>query len=123
MTAPVIEQPDVEAWVWENVRHLPGVSSFTYTATQLDPAGWIFAWFVQVDVHLKRKGPARQAAERARQIIVSLADRPWADGTVCYVQPVEGPFFNPDPDDGQPGYTARYEIRAHPIRHPAASPP
>lgn len=116
MTAqPVIEVPDVEAWVWSNLRELDGVTCFAYTALQLDRLGWITAAFIQVDARSRRRAVARDRAERARQIVVSLADRPWPDGTVCYVQPVEAVFWLPD-DDGLPCYRARYEIRAHPIR-------
>ena len=114
MSAPVIEQPDAEALVYGALRELAGVDSFTYSANQIWP-GWIMAHFVQVDARAKRKEAARQLAERARQIMTALPDRPWADGTVCYVQGVEGPFWLPDPD-GSPRYTARYEVRVHPRR-------
>ena len=122
MTAPVVVQPDIEAHVWAQLKHLPGITSFTYAATQLDRAGWIMAHFVQVDARLKRRGPARASAEAARQIMTGLGDVPWADGCVCYVQPVEGPFWLPD-EDGWPRYTARYEVRVHPPRQPGAITP
>ena len=118
--APVIVAPDVEAWVWANVRELGGVTSFAYTALQPWP-GWITAAFIQVDARSRRRTAARETAERARQIVMSLADRPWADGTVCYVQAVEAPFWLPD-DDGLPRYCARYEIRAHPRRDSGIQP-
>jgi hypothetical protein len=121
MSVPVIVQPDAEAWVIAQIRDLPGeVTAFTYAATQLDPAGWLFAHFVQVDARHRRKPAARDIAERARQRLVGLPAVPWPEGVVCYVQPVEGPFYLPDPEDGQPRYCARYEIRVHPARPPAA---
>lgn len=121
MSAPVIVQPDVEAWVIANTRDLPGVTVFSYAATQLDRLGWVMAVFVQLDARRKSKPAARDVAERARQRMCSLGDVPWPDGTICYSQPVEGPFYLPD-DDGQPRYTARYEIRAHPVRPSGALP-
>ena len=121
MTSPVVVQPDLDAHVWSQLKDIPGVTAFTYAATQQDRAGWIMAHFVQVDARLKRRGPARAAAERVRQVMTALGDVPWADGVVCYVQPVEGPFWLPDPD-GFPRYVARYEVRVHPTR-PGAIPP
>jgi hypothetical protein len=112
---PVIAQPDLEAWVWANVRAVPGVTSFTYAAQQLDSRGWMMAHSVQVDARLNRKAAARASAERVRQIMTGLADVPWPDGVISYVQPIEGPFWLPDPD-GRPRYCARYEVRVHPPR-------
>lgn len=115
MTAPVITQPDLEAHVWAQLRDLKGVTSFGYAATQLDPMGWIYAHFVQVDARHKTKQDARDLAEECRQILVALPSAAWSQGVVCYVQPVEGPAWLPD-DDGSPRYVARYEIRVHPPR-------
>jgi hypothetical protein len=111
-TAPVITQPDLERWVHAQLRHLDGVTSFSYAATQFWP-GWIYAHFIQADTRASGKIRARDLAEKVRQIICALPDRTWPDGVICYVQPVEGPFWLPD-DDGLPRYTARYEIRVHP---------
>jgi hypothetical protein len=121
MTVPVIVQPDLEAWVWAQISDLPGVTSFAYAAVQMWP-GWVYAHSVQVDARAKRKTAARDTAETARQRIVALPGIDWPEGTVCYVQPVEGPFWQPDPD-GLPRYTARYEIRVHPRRDSAAIHP
>ncbi len=114
MTAPVIVQPDVEAFVWAQLKDLPGVTTFGYAATQYWP-GWVYAHFIQVDARSQRKDAARQVAEVVRQRMCALADATWDAGCVCYVQPVEGPFWLPD-DDGLPRYTARYEVRVHPLR-------
>jgi hypothetical protein len=118
MSVPVIVQPDLEAWVWANVSDLPGVNSFGYAATQMWP-GWVYAHFIQLDARSKRKEAARATAEVLRQRMCALPDVPWDAGVVCYVQPVEGPFWLPD-DDGLPRYTARYEIRVHPLRDSGA---
>jgi hypothetical protein len=118
MTAPVIVQPDLEAWVWANIGGLPGVTSFAYAATQLWP-GWVYAHSIQADARSARKQAARDTAEQVRQILCGLPDVAWSEGTVCYVQPVEGPFWLPD-DDGGPRYVARYEIRVHPLRDSGA---
>lgn len=117
--APVIVQPDAEAWVWSQLSGLGGVTMFSYAAAQHWP-GWIYAHFLQVDARAKTKQAARDLAERCRQVMMSLPDAPWAEGALCFVEPVEGPFWFPD-DDGAPRYTARYEIRVHPRRLAAAS--
>jgi|HubBroStandDraft_3_1064219.scaffolds.fasta_scaffold00503_6 hypothetical protein len=122
--APVIVQPDLEAWVWAQIRELRALgelTSFSYAATQQWP-GWIMAHFIQIDARHNRKEGARALAETVRQIVVALPDVDWPEGTVCYVQPVEGPFWLPD-DDGRPRYTARYEIRVHPRRSAALVAP
>jgi hypothetical protein len=116
--APVIVQPDLEAWVWANVRDLPGVTSWAYAAAQQWP-GWLMAHFVQIDARAKRKDAARQVAEVVRQRMCALPDVAWPDGVVAYCQPVEGPAWLPD-DDGLPRYFARYEIRVHPRRDSGA---
>jgi hypothetical protein len=116
MTAdPIVAAPDAEAWLWANLRALPGVTSFSYTAQQLDPLGWIIAHYIQVDARAKRRAAARDGAERARRIVLGLGGVPWAEGVICMVGVVEAPFYLPD-DDGLPRYAARYEIRAHPRR-------
>jgi hypothetical protein len=121
MSFPRIEQPDLEAWVWATVRDMGDVTSFAYAATQLDPAGWLYAHFIQIDARHNRKQRASDLAERIRQRIVALPGVPWPDGAICYCQPVEGPFWLPD-EDGTPRYTARYEIRVHPLRSAAPAP-
>lgn len=112
--APVITAPDLEAWVWAQLRDLPGVTSFTYAVTHVWP-GWVLAYSIQVDARAKRKQAARDTAETARQRMNALPSIPWPDGVVCYAQTTDGPAWLPDPD-GLPRYTARYEIRAHPTR-------
>lgn len=114
MAAPVFPQPDLEAHLWDQIRHLPGVTSFCYAASP-DHLGWVVASNVQIDARAKTKEAASDLAEQARQSVMRLPDAPWAEGVVCYVQGVEGPFWLPDPDGG-PRYCARYEIRAHPAR-------
>jgi hypothetical protein len=111
--APVVVQPDLEAWVWQHIGGLAGITSFAYAASQQDHTGWVYAHHIQVDARAKRKAAARDLAEQARQIITGLAAIPWPDGVVVYCQPTDGPSWLPDPD-GLPRYTARYEIRVHP---------
>lgn len=111
----IVSQPDIEAHVWAQIRHLKGVTSFGYAAVQLDRLGWLMAHFVQVDARHRDKQAARDLAEQVRQLVVALPDALWETGHVAYVQPVEGPAWLPD-DDGSPRYTARYEIRVHPPR-------
>lgn len=126
-TAPVIVQPDLESFVYEQLSVLTGVTSFAFAAMQMDAPGWIYAHSIQVDARAGRKSAARDLAEKARQIIMALPGQPWADGVVCYVQATDGPFWQADPNGG-PRYTARYEIRVHPARravtpYPAAAAP
>jgi hypothetical protein len=119
VSLPDIAAPDAEAWAWANLRDIRGLTSFAYTATQLDPAGWLTSTFLQVDARSARRAPARDAAEQARRRLLGLPSAPWPDGVVCLVAVVEAPFWLPD-DDGQPRYVARYEVRVHPRR---PSPP
>ena len=79
MGAPVIEQPDLEAWVWANIRELSrlgDLTSFAYSATQLGAPGWIWAHFIQIDARHKRKEAARALAETVRQTISGLPTCP-----------------------------------------------
>ena len=116
MTAPpAVVQPDLEAHVWAAVGDLGDVTTFCYTATR-DHAGWQVAYFVQADARARTKEAARDLAERLLRVVCALPAAPWAEGTVTYVQPIEGPFWLPDPEDGKPRYCARYEIRVHPAR-------
>lgn len=121
MTAPVIVQPDLEAWVWSQISDLPGVTSFAYAAAQVWP-GWVYTYSIQIDARAKRKTAARDRAETIRQRMNALPDVPWSEGSVCYVQPVEGPMWLPD-DDGLPRYMTRYEVRVHPARVTGHHPP
>ena len=118
VTVPVIAQPDAEAWIWANIGHLHGVTSWTYAAT-LGWPGWVFAHYFQVDCRSTTKRAARDLAEQVRQIMYALPELDWPEGTVSYVQAAEGPFWMPD-DDGAPRYVARYEVRVHPRRRAAA---
>lgn len=111
-TAAEVIHPDLEAWVWANVKDLPGVNSFTVAAVHTWPP-WLVAYTVQIDARAKTKQAASDLAEQIRQVITGLPDVPWPEGWVAYTQPVEGPFWMPDPD-GAPRYVTRYEIRAHP---------
>jgi hypothetical protein len=115
MTAPVIAQPDAEAWIVQNLAPLRGVTVFVFSAVQLGLPGWLWSYSVQVDARTGRKAAARSLAEQARQIMLALPDVPWDAGTVSYAHADEGPFWMPD-DDGGPRYCGRYEIRAHPPR-------
>jgi hypothetical protein len=121
MTTPVIVQPDLEAWVRGHINHIPGVTSYVYAATQQNGAGWVYAHFVQVDVRDAVRQAARDMAEQVRQTILALPDVPWDEGTICYVQAVEGPAWF-QTEDGPPRYMARYEIRVHPRRTVVAAP-
>jgi hypothetical protein len=121
ITPPVIVQPDLEGFVYEQIAGMPGVTAFCFAATQQDAPGWVYAYSIQVDARAGRKKAARDLAEQCRQIIIGLPGVPWPDGVVCYVHATDGPFWLADPDGG-PRYCARYEIRAHP-RNATAAPP
>jgi hypothetical protein len=115
MPVPVPVQPDVEAWVWTNVSQLHGVTSFAYTGIT-DWPGWQTRTGIQVDCRARRKKAARDLAEQVRRIVLGLPDVPWGDGQITYASVTEGPFWLPDDPDGTPRYSARYELRVHPIR-------
>ena len=116
MSTPVIVQPDLEAWVWSNLKSYPGVTSFAYTSLQ-DVAGWQWQWSLQVDIRGPRKKATADAAELVRQELLSLPDVYWPDGFITYAQITEGPFWNPDVTDGAPRYTIRIDYRVHPVRN------
>lgn len=118
---PAIAQPDLEAWLIQAVGHIPGVTMFAYAANQIDRAGWLYAHSVQIDVRARRKAAARALAEQVRQLMIALPAQDWPEGHICYVQPIEGPFWSADADGG-PRYCTRYEIRVHPRRATAAPP-
>ena len=126
ITAAEVAQPDAEAHVVAQLAPLPGVTCFTYAA-QRDWPGWLVAYSVQVDARAGTKSAACALAERARRAMAALPAAPWPEGVISYVQPLEGPFWLPDPEDGKPRYTARYEVRAHPHPPrpgaPAGTPP
>jgi hypothetical protein len=113
ITQPTVQpQPDFEAFLWSQIKTLPGVQSFTYAVVH-DWIGWLLAYSVQVDARADSKQAAWATAEQARQIILKLPSAAWPQGVVSFVQPVEGPFWLPDPN-GAPRYCARYQIRVHP---------
>jgi hypothetical protein len=114
--APVIAQPDLEAWVWANLKGHQGVTSFAYTSRDDGVKGWQWLWAIQVDVRGPQKKATADKAELVRQELMSLPDVYWSDGFITYAQIVEGPLWNPDINDGAPRYTIRIEYRVHPTR-------
>lgn len=114
----IIVQPDVEAWVWENLRTRRGITSFAFTAIpqhpwQTEAGPWVYVTSMQVDCRAQRKSAARDLAETARQIIVGLLTTPWPEGVITNAIVTEGPFWLPD-DDGAPRYVTRWELTCHP---------
>jgi hypothetical protein len=108
----VTAQPDVEAWVWQNISGVAGVTSFCYAAVSGWPH-WLVAYSIQVDARAATKQAARDRADQVRQIILGLPNVPWPGGVCSSADPLDGPFWLPDNDAG-PRYCARYEVRAHP---------
>jgi hypothetical protein len=100
MSTPLVVQPDLERFVWSAIQDR-GVTSFTFALTH-DWPWWHVRYGIQVDCRAGSKSAARQKAENVRRQICALADAPWDEGVITYVQPTEGP--------------ARYEIRCHPRR-------
>ena len=111
----VATQPDVEAWVWQNIRHLNGVTSFAFSGNT-DHPGWQTRIGIQVDCRARRKKQARDLSELVRQIVLGLPDVQWDEGQLTYVSVTDGPIWLPDDPDGTPRYTTRFELRVHPIR-------
>lgn len=108
-------QPDIEAFAWAQLRHLPGVTSFCVAAVPMPLVPWQVAYTIQVSARAKTKAGAWDRAEQARRIVWGLASVPWPEGDVTYVQVTEGPMWSPD-DDGAPHYVIRAEVRVHPSR-------
>lgn len=113
MSAP--SSPDLEAWVWENIKHLAGVTSFAFAAST-DWPGWQTRVGIQIDCRAARKKPARDLAEEVRRLMVELPEVPWTEGQITYATVAEGPTWLPDDNDGAPRYTIRVEFRVHPNR-------
>lgn len=118
MTVTVIEQPDIEAWVWEHLRDRHGITSFMFAANadqpwQTETGPWVYVYSLQVDCRATRKRVARDLAETARQTMIGLLQTPWSEGVITNVAVTEGPFWLPD-DDGAPRYVTRWEITCHP---------
>lgn len=114
----VIEQPDVEAWVWQHLKHLPGVTSFAFTAIpdhpwQSERGPWTVTTSIQVSCRAKRKAAARNLANQALRAVTGLLSIPWPDGVITRAVVTEGPFWLPS-DDGDPHYVTRWEIGSHP---------
>lgn len=114
---PVYVQPDLEAFVWEQLGILHGITSWSAGALTDHPA-WQSRHNIQVDSRSTSKKRARDRAYDAHYLMLGLPSVAWADGVITFVQPTSGPFWMPD-DDGAPRYTATYEVRAHP-RTPVA---
>jgi hypothetical protein len=110
----MVAQPDLEAWVWDNLKGFKGVTSFSYMGLQ-DVGGYQWQWSLQVDVRGPRKKATADQAELVRQTIMTLPDVDWSEGQITYAQITEGPFWNPDANDGAPRYTMRIDFRVHPI--------
>jgi hypothetical protein len=121
MSWPVPPQPDVEAFVWAQIGHLDGVTSFSVAAVPMPLVPWQVAHTLQVDARAGGKRLAWERAEAVRRILWNLGQLPWAEGVVSYVQIVEGPVWLPD-DDGQPRYMLRVDIRVHPARQAGPAP-
>jgi hypothetical protein len=116
MTTPqgdIAVQPDPVAHVWEQLRDIEGLTSFCYAATPAWP-GWLVTYSFQVDVRAAQPAAAWDRAELARQRLWLLWRVPWAEGVVARVDVTEGPFYLPDPEDGQPRYVLRADVRVHP---------
>jgi hypothetical protein len=109
----VVAQPDLEAWVWQNVKHHRGITTFAYSSLQ-DVGGYQWEWSMQIDVRGPQKKATANEAELVRQELLALPDIEWPEGQITYAQVTIGPFWNPDVNDGAPRYTMRIDFRAHP---------
>jgi hypothetical protein len=109
-----VSQPDLEAWVWENLKHHKGVTSFSYTSFE-EVGGYQWYWGIQVDVRGARKKATADEAEQVRLELMKLPEVAWPDGQITYAQITEGPFWLPDANDGAPRYVMRIDFRVHPI--------
>ena len=114
--AAVAEQPDIEAWVWANVKDVGPAKAITtwLAASELEHPPWQSRHVITVDCRASTKALARKYAYEALQRVYALADLHWPDGVITYVQAVAAPFWAPY-DTGLPRYTAQYELRCHPV--------
>jgi len=114
---PVLDYPapDVEQLVYETIRPLGGVITWSYTAGRGDPPGWLATVSVQVDIRSHSRGAASARADAARRRICALPWASWPGGVITRVDVIDGPFWLPD-ETGAPRYVARYAVSAHPAR-------
>lgn len=113
MSWPVPANPDLEAHLWAQLKALDGVTMQAIAATPADGLPWLVRYTVQVDARHGSKAEAWRRAEDARRVLWAIAAAPWDEGSITYVQLVEGPAWLPD-DDGQPRYMMRADIGARP---------
>lgn len=107
--------PDVEQRVHDVIRELGGTQVWMLALNEADPRLLAVA-SVQVDVRASDKRRAFTRADAARRAIAAMpSDRSWAEGQVCRVDTIDGPFWLPD-DTGAPRYVARYRIVFRPAR-------
>lgn len=110
-------RPDVEKIVYDQVKPLGGVITWTYTSGEGQPRGWLFTLNIQVDVRAHNRASALQRADACRRAICALPwSNQWERGVIATVDVTDGPFWLPD-DNGAPRYVARYAITCHPHRH------
>ena len=106
-------RPDIEYWVWTNVRGLGDLVCWTISAGEVDPHGWAAMSNIQVDAKARNRERAQVIADQARRIIKGLPWIEWDAGVVCSVDCTDGPTWQPD-QNGAPRYVARYSITYHP---------
>jgi hypothetical protein len=114
--ALAIERPDIERRVHAVIKPLTGTQVWCYALTEGDPSGWLTVASIQVDIRATGKAIAWRRADHARRLISAMPwAHDWADGVVCAVDTIDGPYWLPDPN-GAPRYTARYRVVFHPAR-------
>jgi hypothetical protein len=106
-------RPDIEYWVWQNVRGLGDIVCWTIGTSEVDPHGWASVSSIQVDAKARNRDRASTIADQARRIIKSLPWTEWDGGVIGAVDCTDGPLWQPD-QNGTPRYVARYSITYHP---------
>jgi len=114
-------RPDIEYWVWQNVRGLGDVICWTISAGEIDPHGWATMSNIQVNTRAANRERASTIADQARRIIKALPWTEWNNGVVTSVDCTDGPLWQPD-SNGAPRYITRYSIIYHPRQVGAVAP-
>ena len=101
--------PDIEAWVYSNLKSLGGITVFAYDSAPgqhyiNEDTG------LQVDCRASSKARARDRAYDARSRLLALVGAPWDAGIVQGVTVDTGPSWLPD-EDGAPRYTLRVMVK------------
>lgn len=108
----VLAVVDTEAWAFNLLKDLGGISVWAYDAGTVWPYR-VETASLQIDVRASSKQRARDRAYEARGRLFDPANHWHLGDVIAGVEVVAGPFWLPD-DNGAPRYVLRVSVRSHP---------